>query len=140
MVLIHDRILKIDIYNFEMSQITPEKSLKSNQIYSVQQLQPPLPGGSAELGSELGVGGQQLSLQLQQPGVGGGHLLGHPPHSLLQLLGRAASGHLAHLLSREYLLSCQLTYFHTSETLFITSQTSVECMTFWQDSHLQSAS
>ena len=35
MVLIHDRILKIDIYNFEMSQITPEKSLKSNQIYSV---------------------------------------------------------------------------------------------------------
>ena len=34
MVLIHDRILKIDIYNFEMSQITPEKSLKSNQIYS----------------------------------------------------------------------------------------------------------
>ena len=36
MVLIHDRILKIDIYNFEMSQITPEKSLKSNQIYSVQ--------------------------------------------------------------------------------------------------------
>ena len=35
MVLIHDSILKIDIYNFEMSQITPEKSLKSNQIYSV---------------------------------------------------------------------------------------------------------
>ena len=39
MVLIHDRILKIDIYNFEMSQITPEKSLKSNQIYSVVELQ-----------------------------------------------------------------------------------------------------
>ena len=38
MVLIHDRILKIDIYNFEMSQITPEKSLKSNQIYSVSLL------------------------------------------------------------------------------------------------------
>ena len=36
MVLIQDRILKIDIYNFAMSQITPEKSLKSNQIYSVQ--------------------------------------------------------------------------------------------------------
>ena len=35
MVLIHDRILKIDIYNFEMSYKTPEKSLKSNQIYSV---------------------------------------------------------------------------------------------------------
>ena len=34
MVLIHDRILKIDIYNFEMSYKTPEKSLKSNQIYS----------------------------------------------------------------------------------------------------------
>ena len=39
MVLIHDRILKIDIYNFEMSQITPEKSLKSNQIYSVVLMQ-----------------------------------------------------------------------------------------------------
>ena len=35
MVLIQDRILKIDIYNFEMSYKTPEKSLKSNQIYSV---------------------------------------------------------------------------------------------------------
>ena len=35
MVLIHDRIMKIDIYNFEMSYKTPEKSLKSNQIYSV---------------------------------------------------------------------------------------------------------
>ena len=35
MVLIHDRIIKIDIYNFEMSYKTPEKSLKSNQIYSV---------------------------------------------------------------------------------------------------------
>ena len=34
MVLIQDRILKIDIYNFEMSYKTPEKSLKSNQIYS----------------------------------------------------------------------------------------------------------
>ena len=34
MVLIHDRIIKIDIYNFEMSYKTPEKSLKSNQIYS----------------------------------------------------------------------------------------------------------
>ena len=41
MVLIHDRILKIDIYNFEMSQITPEKSLKSNQIYSAPY--PPAP-------------------------------------------------------------------------------------------------
>ena len=35
MVLIQDRILKIDIYNFEISYKTPEKSLKSNQIYSV---------------------------------------------------------------------------------------------------------
>ena len=35
MVLIQDRILKIDIYNFEMSYKTQEKSLKSNQIYSV---------------------------------------------------------------------------------------------------------
>ena len=35
MVLIHDRIIKIDIYNFEMSYKTPEKSLKSDQIYSV---------------------------------------------------------------------------------------------------------
>ena len=35
MVLIQDRIIKIDIYNFEMSQKTPEKSLKSDQIYSV---------------------------------------------------------------------------------------------------------
>ena len=35
MVLIQDRILKIDIYNFEMSYKSPEKSLKSNQIYSV---------------------------------------------------------------------------------------------------------
>ena len=34
MVLIQDRISKIDIYNFEMSYKTPEKSLKSNQIYS----------------------------------------------------------------------------------------------------------
>ena len=34
MVLIQDRILKIDIYNFEMSYKTPEKSLKSDQIYS----------------------------------------------------------------------------------------------------------
>ena len=34
MVLIHDTIIKIDIYNFEMSYKTPEKSLKSNQIYS----------------------------------------------------------------------------------------------------------
>ena len=38
MVLIQDRILKIDIYNFEMSYKTPEKSLKSNQIYSVAML------------------------------------------------------------------------------------------------------
>ena len=36
MVLIHDRIIKIDIYNFEMSYKTPEKSLKSNQIYSAE--------------------------------------------------------------------------------------------------------
>ena len=35
MVLIHDRIIIIDICNFEMSYKTPEKSLKSNQIYSV---------------------------------------------------------------------------------------------------------
>ena len=35
MVLIHDRIIKIDIQNCEMSYKTPEKSLKSNQIYSV---------------------------------------------------------------------------------------------------------
>ena len=42
MVLIHDRILKIDIYNFEMSQITPEKSLKSNQIYSVDTAKSPV--------------------------------------------------------------------------------------------------
>ena len=35
MVLIHDRIFKLDIYNFEMSYKTLEKSLKSNQIYSV---------------------------------------------------------------------------------------------------------
>ena len=34
MVLIHDRIIIIDICNFEMSYKTPEKSLKSNQIYS----------------------------------------------------------------------------------------------------------
>ena len=34
MVLIHNRIMKIDIYNFEMSYKTPEKSLKSDQIYS----------------------------------------------------------------------------------------------------------
>ena len=40
MVLIQDRILKIDIYNFEMSYKTPEKSLKSNQIYSVPSLAP----------------------------------------------------------------------------------------------------
>ena len=38
MVLIQDRILKIDIYIFEMSYKTPEKSLKSNQIYSVLDL------------------------------------------------------------------------------------------------------
>ena len=36
MVLIHDRIIIIDICNFEMSYKTPEKSLKSNQIYSVE--------------------------------------------------------------------------------------------------------
>ena len=42
MVLIQDRILKIDIYNFEMSYKTPEKSLKSNQIYSVVTLHIPL--------------------------------------------------------------------------------------------------
>ena len=35
MVLIHDRILKIDIYNLQMSYKTPENALKSNQIYSV---------------------------------------------------------------------------------------------------------
>ena len=35
MVLIHDRIIIIDICNFEMSYKTPEKYLKSNQIYSV---------------------------------------------------------------------------------------------------------
>ena len=35
MVLIHDRIIIIDICNFEMSYKTLEKSLKSNQIYSV---------------------------------------------------------------------------------------------------------
>ena len=46
MVLTHDRILKIDIYNFEMSQITPEKSLKSNQIYSVPTHLPPMPNVS----------------------------------------------------------------------------------------------
>ena len=40
MVLIQDRILKIDIYNFEMSYKTPEKSLKSNQIYSVSVITP----------------------------------------------------------------------------------------------------
>ena len=34
MVLIHDRIIIIDICNFKMSYKTPEKSLKSNQIYS----------------------------------------------------------------------------------------------------------
>ena len=34
MVLIHDRIIMKDICNFEMSYKTPEKSLKSNQIYS----------------------------------------------------------------------------------------------------------
>ena len=40
MVLIQDRILEIDIYNFEMSYKTPEKSLKSNQIYSVSVITP----------------------------------------------------------------------------------------------------
>ena len=44
MVLIQDRILKIDIYNFEMSYKTPEKSLKSNQIYSAP---PPFPTASS---------------------------------------------------------------------------------------------
>ena len=38
MVLIHDRIIIIDICNFEMSYKTLEKSLKSNQIYSVASL------------------------------------------------------------------------------------------------------
>ena len=36
MVLIHNRIIIIDICNFEMSYKTPEKSLKSNQIYSAE--------------------------------------------------------------------------------------------------------
>ena len=36
MVLIHNRIIIIDICNFEMSYKSPEKSLKSNQIYSAE--------------------------------------------------------------------------------------------------------
>ena len=64
MVLIQDRILKIDIYNFEMSYKTPEKSLKSNQIYSVATIGVFLAGTTSQDEANFSPGIPQIPLMV----------------------------------------------------------------------------